>query len=198
MRGRSRMRVSGLGLFVVAALAAGCLGRSPAVQHYTLSPSGGGAGGADSELAIGLGPVTLPDYLARNQLVTRRAGSEVEIDERSRWAGGFESNVKETLADDLGARLGSDRVFLDPGLAPTPVAFQVSVDFRQFEGVDGEGVVLRARWIVRERDGEKRIWSRESTIRQETGGGVPGLVSAHDQALGRLADEIATLIREAR
>ncbi len=181
-------------LIALAALALGCLGRSPAVHFYTMSPVGSGQG-ARSDLSVGLGPVTLPDYLDRPQLVTRTRGSELRIDEQQRWAGGFRSNLTETLADDLRTRLSSDLVFLDASASPSPVAFQVAVDIRQFEAREGEGLVLRARWIVREKTAPGRAWTRESTIRQESsGGGVQGQIDAYDAALGRLADQIAAQI----
>lgn len=179
---------------VTGALALGCLGRSPAVHHYTMS-SVGGSDVAPSDLSIGLGPVTFPKYLERPHLVTRRGGSEIEIDELNRWAGGFEPNVVGALADDLGARLGTDRVFLDPAASPFPVAFQIAVDIHQFEAVDRDALVLRARWVIRERSGEERAWTREATVREElVGGDVEDLIAAHEQALGRLADLIASQI----
>jgi len=182
-----------------AALALGCLGRSPATHHYTLRPVGGGAT-AISELSIGLGPVTFPKYLERPSMVIRRGESEIRIDELHRWAGGFEPNVIGALADDLGARLGTDRVFLDPAASPFPVAFQVAVDFHQFEAHEGDAVVvLRARWVIRERSGEERAWTRETTIRQDLpGDSIEDLVAAHDTALARLADVIAGQITSAR
>lgn len=181
-------------LIAMAALAVGCLGRSPTVRYYTMSPVGN-AQGDRSDLAVGLGPITLPDYLDRPQLVTRTRGSELRVDEQQRWAGGFESNLLGTLADDLRTRLGSDLVFLDASASPSPVAFQVAVDIRQFEAREGEGIVLRARWIVREKIGLERAWTRESTIRQEiSGGGVQGRIDAYDVALGKLADQIAAQI----
>ena len=181
-------------LIAMAALALGCLGRSPTVHYYTMSLVGN-AQGDRSDLSVGLGPITLPDYLDRPQIVTRTRGSELRIDEQQRWAGGFRSNLTETLADDLRTRLGSDLVFLDASASPSPVAFQVAVDIRQFEAREGEGLVLRARWIVREKIGLDRAWTRESTIRQESsGGGVQGQIDAYDAALGRLADQIAAQI----
>lgn len=176
----------------------GCFGRSPAPRQYTLGAASATAGGS-SELAIGLGPVTFPEYLDRPQLVTRLEGSELAFDELNRWAGGFQSNVVGALADALGARLGTDRVFLDPGASPFPVAYQVAVDVHRFEGSPGGELVLRARWVVREQAGEGRSWSEETTIRQGVDGtDTQSLIAAHDAALDALAGVIAGRITTPR
>ena len=192
---------SGLPLLLCTVLvigSPGCLGRSPAVRHYTLGALPG-AGAGSEELAIGLGPVTFPAYLDRPQFVTRLEGSELAVDELNRWAGGFQSNVVGALADGLSARLGTDRVFLDPGASPFPLAYQVAVDIHRFEGRLGGDLVLRARWVVREQGGQGRAWSEESTIRKSVAGPeVDSLVIAHDAALDELAGIIAGRIGSSR
>jgi len=178
-------------LAAITALALGCLGRSPSVRHYTMSPLTGVASGERVEGAVGLGPVSFPRHLERPQIVTRTGGAQLKFDEFNRWAGGFESNVVRVLADNLSSRTGTP-VIIDRSASPLQIAYQVAVEIDEFEGRPGEQLVLRARFVTREREGEKRIWTDESTIRQPVDGGdVESLVSAHDAALAQLADAIA-------
>ena len=98
----------GAAALLIALLALGCLGRSPGVRQFTLGPvPGPTVAGTSSELVVTLGPLSFPPYLQRPQLVTRGDASELVYDERNRWAGGFESNVRRALADDLSERLGT-------------------------------------------------------------------------------------------
>ncbi len=180
-----------------AGLALGCLGRSPAVRQFTLSPVPGSSSAASADRVVFLGPVGFPAYLERSQLVTRVAPSELAFDEYRRWAGGFESNVVRVLADDLGSRLGTTLVVLNPAEAPYPLGFRVAVDFLQFEGEPGQALTLRARWVIREEGGDG-VWNEQSTIRRPLADDdVESLVSAHNAALGELADIIAAQIRAA-
>ena len=175
----------------VAALALGCLGRSPSVRHFTMSPQTGVAGGARVEGAVGLGPVSFPRHLERPQIVTRTGAAQLSFDEYNRWAGGFESNVVRVLADNLSSRTGTP-VVVDRSASPLQIAYQVAVDIDEFEGRPGEQLVLRARFVTRERAGEKRVWTDESTVQQPVDGrDVESLVAAHDAALAQLADAIA-------
>ncbi len=189
----------------VAILALGCLGRSPGVRQYTLGsvPGGASAGSAEfragsAEFGVALGPVTFPPYLQRPQLVTRNASSELFVDARNRWAGGFEANVLRALADDLSARLGTPWVVVAPEDAPLPPAYRIAVDFLRFEGQPGAELVLRARWVIREQEGD-RVWSGGGAIRRPLADeGTESLVAAHEAALGELADAIAAPLAEAR
>lgn len=182
----------------LTALALGCLGRSPSVRYYALSPAVRTAP-ATSDLAVGLGPITFPLYLDRPQIVTRANGSEVHLDDLNRWAGGLLGHTETALASHLAASLETERVFLDPGHSPDPIAYQVSVDFRRFEGQRNGTLVLHTRWIVHERSGERRVLSNDSAIEHEVDGrSIQALVSAHDEALARLADEIAAAIHGIR
>lgn len=194
---RRRIREGAMAL-AVGLLALGCLGKSPAVRHYAMSPVSGPALARIPGLVVGLGPVSFPRYLERPQLVTRRDRTELVFEEFHRWAGGFESNVVGVLAQNLSARLGGAPVLLDPEVSPLPVGYRVAVDIQQFEGRLGGKLALRARWAVRETRGGMRAWTGNSSLLQSVAGDdVPSLVAAHDALLGRLADAIAGRIADA-
>ena len=185
----SKRAFAALGLML---LGLACLGRSPATHHYRMNLFAGAAveTGLDGR-AVGLGPVSFPRHLERPQIVTRTGTSSLSFDANQRWAGGFESNVVRVLAGDLVQRIGVP-VVTDPASTPLPVVYQVAVAIEEFEGRPGGELVLRARFVVRERGGEERVWSDLATVRLIVEGRDLGsLVSAHDAAVGGLADAIA-------
>ena len=181
---------------LAASLAIGCLGRSAAVRFYTMSPVEGPAlNNIAEDLIVVVGPVSFPRYLERPHLVTRAQASEIKIDGVRRWAGGFESNVRRVLVDNLRARLGQQRVATLPLVQPSGSVFRVNVDILQFEGDPGNDLILRVHWIVQDEAEGTRAWSEEVTIRRPLKAkDVTSLVAAHDQALGQLSDVIAARI----
>ena len=183
---------------VAAGLALSCLGRSPTVSFYTMnSVSDRPTAEASDGLAIGVGPVRVPRYLDRSEWVTRPGDStsRLEIDDYRHWAGGFSSNVLSALGENLGAKLDTQRVVVYPAEAPFPLDYRVSVNFQAFEGIGGEALVLRARWVIRAGSAGGGPWSGQSTIRRRIGGaGSDALVAAHNEALDLLADAIASWI----
>jgi uncharacterized lipoprotein YmbA len=184
---------------VAAGLAVGCLGSSPNVSFYTMNAvSDSAVTGAADGLAIGVGPIRVPRYLDRPELVMRPGGStsQLEIDDFRHWAGGFSSNVLSVLGENLAAKLGTQRVVVYPVPAAFSLDYRVAVDFQAFEATGGEALVLRANWVIRSGSGEGGPWSGQSSIRRPiAGGGSDALVAAHNEALALLADEIASRIK---
>jgi len=195
----------GLALIVVTGLTVGCLvigclGTSPNVRLYTMNPqSDASVAGASDGLAIGVGPIRVPRYLDRPEWVTRPVGSasRLDVDDYRQWAGGFASNVQSVLAQDLAARLGTQRVVAYPATAPFPLDYQVAVDFHAFEAVEGEAVELRASWVIRTGKVGGGAWIGQSTMRRAIADKSPeALVAAHNEALALLADAIAARIAD--
>lgn len=186
---------------VAAGFAVGCLGSSPNVNLYTMNPvSDSSVAGSSDGLAIGVGPIRVPRYLDRPEWVTRPGSStsQLDVDEYRQWAGGFSSNVLQVLGEDLGAKLGTQRVVVYPAQTGFPLDYRIVVDFQAFEGVGGEAVELRASWVIRTGSAgtERGPWIGQSTIRTAiAGGGADALVAAHNEALDRLADTIAARIK---
>jgi uncharacterized lipoprotein YmbA len=186
-------------LFVVGALGlagAGCLGRSPAPRLYTLAPVAPAAPAtAATGPVIGLGPVTLPGYLDRPQIVTRRSADELAAGEFDRWAEPLDEAVPRILGEDLAALLGTERLATYPWTRARGVTHQVTVDVLRFDGPLGGPVTLEARWRVLDPAG-RELLVRRSTVREPTGGGDhAALVAAMSRALGALGRELADAVR---
>ena len=197
MRRADRRSVPVACIALLALVVAGCLGRGPGARFYTLAPTEAKplAPELTGHLAVGVGPVHLPDALVRPQIVTREGTHRLLYDEVHRWAGTLESQLLDVLGENLTARLGSSRVLVYPAELPFDLAYRVSVDVQQLDGRVGEGVTLRARWAVMDGSARDVLALEESTVQREVeGGGFEGLVSAHGAALGALSDEIAERI----
>lgn len=184
-------------LTLATILSTGCLGRSPSVDHFVLGSSGATslqAGEARaSDLAVLIGPVRLPPYLDRPQMVRLEAGGEIEIAEFSRWLGGFEDNLLRAVSLSVAREIGSVKVSAHPSKAPFP--FDVRVPLHVDEMIVGEGDVLRVRIrfaIVRAGEAT-RLFVMEEDVALG-GGSAADLVSAHDRALFDLSSRIARAI----
>ena len=75
---------------------------SPAVRYFTLSPidSAFQQDPADSVM-LGLGPLRMPDYLNRSQIVTRGANSEMQVDEFNRWSEPLATSLLRIVSTDV-------------------------------------------------------------------------------------------------
>jgi len=175
---------------------AGCLGRSPRTEFYRLDATGVGAAPVASlpELGIAVGAIEFPRYLDRPDLVVRDGEHRLVMAESQRWGASLRSEVQRVLADDLSAWLGTARIAAHPAQPRFPIDWRVLLDVRAFEGVPGDRVVLRARWVVIPGGGEAAA-VEESVVEQPvTSASWDDYVAAHGVALGRVTRSIAERI----
>ena len=187
-------------LLISAGLLSAC-GQSQPSRLYTLSDM---AGTVPSETAaeqgrIGLGPVRLPAYLDRPQMVTRQSPYRLEIAEFDRWAEPLKDTVPRILAEDLGFILGSDRVYLVPQRRPRDLDLSVSVEFLNFEATAEGAVVLVARWEIFDAEDDALIADGRTVV--ERTGAPPGdyeaLTALLSEAFGAFAEVLAGELEQA-
>lgn len=180
----------------VAMIATGCLGRSPDVRHYLLGTSMPGGGSSSTrDVAVLVGPVRMPSYLERSQIARLESNGEIELDETNRWLGGFEENFLRALTSGLARKLGSVKIVQHPSRAPFSLDYRVQLHVDDLIDVTGEALRVRIRWSLQIEGAEEpaEIFLMQETVPIESGGSR-GVVEAHDVALDRLAQSIATAI----
>ena len=178
----------------------GCASTPPS-RFYMLEtisgiPASQGTAALDQPISIGLGPVTLPDYVDRPQIVTRTSQNTFQLAEFDRWAEPLSSNVSRTLAENLTFLLPNDSVAPYPWPGSIEVTYQVVVDVYRFDGILGEKALLEAQWSVLAKKGKKALIQKRSTFVEPADGSSFGnLVSAQSRALESLSREIALTIQ---
>ena len=181
---------------LAALLAAGCFGGSTPPEFFTLSPPPGAAAGpalaSRPELGIAVGPLELPRYLDRPELVTRDGSHRLVVADAHRWGGSLRTDILRVVADDLGRLLGTARVAIYPAEPRFPVAYRILLDVREFEGTPGEGVRLRLRWTVASGVDGRALAVEESVVEQPlASASFEDLVAAESAALAAVSRRIA-------
>lgn len=189
------MRLPGC-LLLTAVLLSACAVRSPAPEHWTLAATvTAPAEWQSSAPAVTIGPVELPRYLDRPQLLVRISPTQLEPAGLHRWADPLDGSFGRVLASNLGRSLGSARVSAYPVEAPYDVDFRVLVDVERFDGRPGSALVLVARSVIMAGARAEVLAVEHSHIEVEAGRDFAGLVAAHSRAVGELAAQIEARIR---
>ena len=176
---------------------------TPATQFYKLNslPSTQQENPAlpGMEIAIGVGPVELPEFLDRPQIVTRKSQNQLEISEFHRWAASFPRDFSRVLAKNISTLVPTDRVALYPWGDTFSPTYQVKLEVEQFDGQLGERVFLRAIWAVVCQEGANELVVRKTVIEEPVlTNDYEGLVAAKSNALATLSREIVEEIRRLR
>jgi uncharacterized lipoprotein YmbA len=176
----------------------GCVaGKSAPARFYILSaladaPMPRENGNAWDSLNIGIGPVSIAAYLDRNQIVTRKGPSVLELAEFDRWAEPLDQSIKGVLLENLSTLLGSKRITLVPEEDHTHLDCQVVVRITGLDGVLGQRATLNARWILLDSDRHKIIEWESTTVNEPTNApGYQALVEAQSRDLLKLSRQIA-------
>jgi len=178
----------------------GCFGTSPSSRFYTLTPneSRGISAVEGVDVLVRVGPVSIPSYLDRRQIVTRNGRNQIEIAEYQRWGGPFDDEITRLLVNNLSGSLAPRGISVVPWrsitMADVATIYRIPVSIDRFDGVTGESVVLSATWaVVSIKDKQENVFvARQSMISERVDGkGYDALVAAMARAVERLGKEIA-------
>jgi len=182
---------------VLLILNAGC-GGSASPHYYVLAPVGSpapaGPPATTSPVTIGVGPVRMPAYVDRPQIVTRKSSDEISLAEFDRWGEPLGEGVPRIIAQNLARLLPNDRVALLPWAGVRAPQYQVVVDIARFDGTVGGSAMLEARWRVIGGDGKAPREGHFAMSEPASEPGYRGLVAAMSRGLGSLSREIAGAI----
>ncbi len=218
MRRLSSLVLLGLGL-------AACAPGEP-VRFYALTPLAGAVAGAgvpaESELAIGVLPISLAAYLDRSGIVVRTSPNELAVSAQHNWIEPLDSQARRVVARNLAEMLGTDRVFILPEQRFLPMDFTVEIAIERYDIVaaatmppgDGPAVpaggaeaavlpeeaVMEARWTLFAGDDRRvlRTSFERLTVPVEDPLDFERRVAALSEALGRLTRSVATEIAALR
>jgi uncharacterized lipoprotein YmbA len=162
-------------------------------QGAAVTPS---AAGAAHQLVVGLGPIKLPEYLDRSEVVTRVAPNRLELSPDDKWAEPLSTDFRQVMAQDLSARLATQMITFYPWYRTTRIDYQVRIDVYRFERDSHDTATLVAHWQIFDGTGAI-LYATDSAITEPGQPGEPGAATM-SRALGALADQITSAIRSMR
>lgn len=188
------MLLAGVAFFMLTAC-----GTTAPTRFYLMGPIGdegaiAPASGAKA-VSLALAPVELPDHLKRPQMVTRKSGHQVKVDEFNRWAEPLEVHVTAILAENLSRLLATEGVTISSRHKRADFDYHLAVNFSRFDGWPGKEARLDCRWYLGTGDAPAGAHAeRFSATRPLAGSDYADLVAALSDLLADLSREIARKI----
>ena len=144
---------------------------------------------------IGVGPVTLPQYTNRLQIVTGNNGPELNRAPFENWAEPLEDNFTRVLAENLSLLLATDRVAVFPWKGPMDIEYQVIIEVTKFLGEPGGQASLESLWSVVGQNGKNVLISKKSSFSEPVGAqNYEALAAAMSRTVAALSRDIATTV----
>jgi uncharacterized lipoprotein YmbA len=196
----SFIRLARLSAISALAVALASCGETKPSNFYVLSaispegPTDSGNPSAKRQGVIGVGPVKIPEYLDRTQIVTFTDANQLNIAEFDRWAEPLSSNVARVMAENILMMTSAARV----EIYPFPVTSrnssnrQVVVEVIRFH-MRSDGVVdLWANWNILNQDGRRNLASGTSKVTETAAAGdVKSMAAAMSRAISSFSKDVA-------
>lgn len=169
---------------------------SDPTRFYTLAATAEKAEGAVvSQPVLGVGPVSVADYLDRSHIVVRESDNQLELADFDRWAGNPAKEIQRVTIANLATLLGNERVVGYPWKSGISPDMAVEIAIERFEyGADGKAWLV-ASWQVYADGGREAVAFRRSTLSRESGSGYEDIAGALSALSGELATQIADAMR---
>jgi uncharacterized lipoprotein YmbA len=183
-----------MALLVLAAFGAAC-GSSPNATFYALSATQGQALTPANRVVVRVRRPGIAGYLDRPEIVRRIVDSRLGIASTDRWGSPIDTMIEHVLAEDLEQRLPGSNVYSDDGAITADAAVTVEVDVRTFEVGDAGEVRLVAEVAVAKGPTPPVLLNSVQLSAKQNGVATSAQVTTMSDLLGRLADRIASMIR---
>ncbi len=153
---------------------------------------------SSDSFTLGLGPIKLPPYLDRPEIVTRAAPNRLELSKEDRWGESLQNGFTRAMERDLAAQSGAV-VIVFPWYNTVHIDMQVQIDVYRFE-TDSQGVAtLSAKWTILDSTGKNILYTVETRLTQPS---KPGdnteAAAALSRTIGDLSSQIANMIQQLR
>ena len=182
------------GLVMGLALLVSACGGNSAMRFYMLEAPLAKANQQsvlNKNTVLGLGPIHLPEYLDRPQMVVAVGDNQYQFDEKNRWAERLDQNLSRVLAQQLAADLGIEQVIRHPWAQRQTIDYQITLDVLTFHQTASGENRLSAQWQIKQQEQSLLIKRFECTITADASQ-IAAMVKAQSQCVAQLGEAMVT------
>ena len=190
-------------ILIISAFAmffSGCASTPPS-RFYVMNPTykdtpTNAVPAAQGILQMGVGPVELPHYLNRPQIITRISENEVEVADFDKWAEPLDENICRVLVENLGAMLEPGSYAVAQWKVATNTDYRIAVKIIRFEGSLTGSAYLEAHLNIFESQSRNLLTKRHVAYSEPVqDNSYEALVRAQEKMLADLSEDISGEIR---
>lgn len=183
---------------LLTSILSGCLsaGSSPDSRFYMLKSMGQGEVNKTFNLPAGvitlIGPVDIPQYLDRPQMVTENDQGMISIAQFDRWGDALDLEISRQIIRNLNLLIPGATFETFPCNFAIPLNYQVIIEIQQLKCNLKKDLVLVAQWSIIDTNTKKMVFTKRSDLVQQINPqNYSGLADALSKAVASLSNEIA-------
>lgn len=189
------------GLLAVLALTcilAACAESQPSRFYMLSSLPPAEASGSGKPLSVGVGPISMPEYLNRPQIVTREGETKLALAEFDRWGEPLGELFSQVMAANLSSLLKTERVYSLPRRRTASLDYQVEIDIYRFDADQLGLIYLTARWSLYGKGGKKLLKTGTASLTEQAGRSPDALADGMSRVVERFSRSVASEIGSQR
>jgi len=145
-----------------------------------------------SSVIIGIGPVKVPEYQNRPQIVTQDANNLITFAQFDRWGEPLEFALPRLVSANLSVMLPGASLEISPWDLAVPVKYQVIMDVVRLESRLDKDLALTVKWSVIDLENKTMMLTKKSEFSKPIEPhNYPGLVKTLSLEWALLSGEIA-------
>jgi uncharacterized protein len=145
---------------------------------------------------IGIGPLDLPGYLDRPEIVTRVNPNELQLAELDNWAEPLKDNITRVLAENISGLLCTEDVVIFPWKQSSHIDYQIDIKIIWMDGKLGEKAILATQWDIIDASGKSVLLTKRSQYTEAvTETTYTALVAAYNRLIANFSHDIAQAVK---
>ena len=188
-------------LLGILAIISGCTGKSAPTQFYLLNTDAQvaqKAGGNDQGvLLVGIGPLAIPAYLDRPQIITRTSANRLNLAEFDNWAEPLQETLSRLVVAQLSTLLDPKVAFVFPWQGGVELDYQIPVEVIRMDNNPSGDALMIARWAVLTESDKKLLSAQTRSYTEKTDlKDFEAFAASHSKNIASLCRDIALVIQE--
>jgi uncharacterized lipoprotein YmbA len=188
----------GVGCLAVALSGCMSIPNSPTPRFYALSAidkvSVNKKINLPAGVIIGIGPVRVPEYLDRPQIVTHTKEEMLQFAQFDRWGESLDLGVARLVREDLTVMLPKTKLTLYPWNPSIAVKYQVIIEVVELDNEFDKGMHFAVQWMIIDLRHSKTLIIKRSEFRKPI---IPQNYSGLAQTLSTACASLSSQIAEA-
>jgi uncharacterized lipoprotein YmbA len=179
---------------VLTFLLSACFGssRSIAPDYYLLTSdeAQSAATRTTAAFSIGVGPVRVAPFLARQQIVTHGGSGTMNIQQGQRWGEPLEHGIQRVLLQNLATLTGAQtRNF--PWRLNTAPDYALRIDVSDLDRLAGNTALLEVNWVLEDLKNRRILTTQQTRLTTPVSGSdSAALADAYSKLLEQLAQQV--------
>ena len=188
----------GLVCMALALTLGGCvaMSKSPNPRFYALQAivahQAGEKFNIPASVIIGIGPVKVPEYQNRPQMVTQDTNNLITFAEFDRWGEPLELALPRLIGENLSVLMPGATLVTSPWNLAIPVKYQVMMDIVRLESRLDQDLAMTVQWSVINLEKKEMMFTKRSEFSKPVEPhSYSGLAKTLSMECASLSDEIA-------